>query len=41
MKPKIEAAIDFLDNGGAKVIITEPHVLEDALFGRSGTLVVP
>ncbi len=41
MRPKIEAAIDFLESGGAKVIITEPHVLEDALFGRTGTLVVP
>ena len=41
MKPKIEAAIEFLENGGKKVIITQPHLLEDAIHGRMGTEIVP
>lgn len=41
MKPKIEAAIDFLESGGQEVIITQPHLLEDAIHGRAGTHIVP
>ena len=41
MGPKIEAAIDFLAHGGKKVIITQPHLLEDAIAGRNGTHLVP
>lgn len=41
MKPKIEAAIDFLESGGQEVIITRPHLLEDAIRGRAGTHIVP
>ncbi len=41
MKPKIEASIDFLENGGQKVFITEPHLLEAALAGTTGTLITP
>ena len=41
MGPKIEAAIDFLEGGGKRVIITQPHLLEDALHGRTGTHIVP
>ncbi len=41
MKPKIQAAIDFLDNGGKRVIITQPHLLEQALAGETGTHIVP
>lgn len=41
MKPKIEAAIDFLERGGEEVIITQPHLLEEALQGRTGTHIVP
>jgi carbamate kinase len=41
MKPKIEAAIDFLSSGGEEVIITQPHLLEDAMRGRTGTHIVP
>jgi carbamate kinase len=37
MRPKIEAAIDFLKAGGARVIITQPHLLEQAIEGRDGT----
>lgn len=40
MKPKIEAAIDFLESGGQEVIITQPHLLEDAIHGRAGTHIV-
>jgi carbamate kinase len=41
MMPKIEAAADFLENGGQKVIITQPHLLEAALRGETGTHIVP
>lgn len=41
MKPKIEAAIDFLEHGGQEVIITQPHLLEAAIHGAAGTHVVP
>jgi carbamate kinase len=41
MGPKIEAAIDFLKHGGKEVIITQPHLLEEAIAGRNGTHLVP
>lgn len=41
MLPKIEAAIDFLEHGGERVVITRPHLLEDALRGTTGTHLVP
>lgn len=41
MGPKIAAAIDFLRHGGKKVIITQPHLLEEAIAGRNGTHLVP
>lgn len=41
MKPKIEASIDFLESGGTTVIITQPHLLEDAMHGKAGTRIVP
>jgi carbamate kinase len=37
MGPKVAAAIDYLKNGGKHVIITQPHLLEDAIHGRNGT----
>ena len=40
MKPKIEAAIEFLESGGKEVIITQPHLLEAAIHGRAGTHIV-
>lgn len=40
MKPKIEAAIDFLANGGRQVIITQPHLLEEAIADRNGTRII-
>lgn len=39
MKPKIEAAINFLKNGGKKVIITSPARVAKALQGKEGTLI--
>jgi carbamate kinase len=37
MGPKIKAALDFLDNGGKKVIITNPESLKIAMSGNGGT----
>jgi carbamate kinase len=37
MKPKIEAAMDFLANGGSMVTITDPEHLIIALDGEAGT----
>ena len=37
MKPKIEAAMDFLTNGGTMVTITDPEHLIAALDGEAGT----
>lgn len=41
MGPKIAAAIDFLKAGGKEVIITQPHLLEEAIRGANGTHLVP
>lgn len=41
MKPKIEAALDFLKHGGKRVIITQPHLLADAIQGKNGTHIIP
>ena len=37
MRPKVQAAVDFLRHGGERVIITRPESLEDALDGKTGT----
>jgi len=37
MKPKIEAAMDFLEAGGEEVIITDPEHLHAAVEGSGGT----
>jgi len=39
MLPKIEAAIDFLKNGGEEVIITAPEYLKDAIEHKTGTII--
>jgi len=39
MKPKIEASVEFLKNGGKKVIITELSSLEKALKNKTGTVI--
>jgi carbamate kinase len=41
MAPKIEAAIQFLENGGRRVVITLPERLVDGFEGRTGTSIVP
>jgi len=40
MGPKIEAAIEYIQNGGEKVIITSSNHLKASLINRSGTTVV-
>ncbi len=41
MGPKIEASIDFLEQGGEKVLITSPENLLEALEGNAGTYILP
>ncbi len=41
MGPKIEAAVEFLQGGGHRVIICLPEHLDAALNGEAGTTVVP
>lgn len=41
MLPKIEATIDFVQNGGPQAIITNPENLTRALNGETGTRIVP
>ncbi|MEK6835625.1 MAG: carbamate kinase, partial [Nanoarchaeota archaeon] len=40
MKPKIQAAINFLSKGGKKVIITNPEKVMKALNNKAGTLII-
>ncbi len=40
MGPKIEAAVDFLSNGGKEVIITNPERIADAVTGDAGTHII-
>ncbi len=41
MRPKIEAALAFLEAGGEEAIVTQPHHLEEAMRGGRGTHIVP
>ncbi len=41
MLPKVEAAIEFVGNGGPLAIITDPPNLAKALKGEAGTRIVP
>lgn len=41
MGPKIEAAIDFLERGGTRAIITSSSRLTSAIDGRVGTQIAP
>jgi carbamate kinase len=41
MGPKMEAALDFLSQGGQRVLITQPETLAAALKGHTGTLIFP
>lgn len=40
MLPKIQAAVQYLENGGAKAIITSPEFLGKAIKGKAGTHIV-
>jgi len=40
MQPKIEAAINFLENGGREVIITSLDRAKQAITGEAGTKIV-
>jgi carbamate kinase len=40
MGPKIEAAINFLENGGEEVIITSLDKAKQAILGNAGTRIV-
>jgi len=39
MKPKVQAALDFMRKGGEKAVITSIGNLGAALKGRAGTLI--
>ncbi len=41
MGPKVRAAIEFIERGGQRAIITSASHLEDAVAGRTGTHIVP
>lgn len=41
MGPKIDAAIEFLENGGKKVTITSHDTLVEAINGEAGTVILP
>lgn len=41
MGPKVEAALDFIRNGGKQVIITSLELAADALAGWAGTRIYP
>lgn len=40
MRPKIEASVAFVEQGGLEAIITDPHHLLEALEGDSGTHII-
>jgi carbamate kinase len=37
MAPKIQAVVNYLENGGTEGLITSPESIEDALAGKTGT----
>lgn len=41
MRPKVEAAITFLEEGGDRAIVASPEELDSAVLGNSGTHIVP
>ncbi|NIA23793.1 MAG: carbamate kinase, partial [Proteobacteria bacterium] len=41
MAPKIEAAINFIQNGGKRVIISSIENGANAIEGKTGTLIIP
>jgi len=41
MLPKIKAALDFINRGGQRVIITSPENLVSSIQDKSGTHIIP
>jgi len=41
MLPKVQAIIEYLENGGKKALITDPEHIGEALDGKTGTWIVP
>ncbi len=41
MLPKVQAILQFLENGGKKALITDPAHIVDALEGKTGTWIIP
>ncbi|MFN2303949.1 MAG: carbamate kinase [Anaerolineales bacterium] len=41
MLPKVQAIIQFLENGGKQALITDPEHIGEALEGKTGTWIVP
>ena len=41
MRPKIEASLWFIKNGGTETIITDPENVQRSLAGEVGTQMVP
>jgi carbamate kinase len=41
MLPKVQAIIQFLENGGKKALITDPEHIGEALRGETGTWILP
>jgi len=41
MGPKIQAIINFIENGGKEALITNPENIERALLGKTGTHILP
>jgi carbamate kinase len=40
MLPKVQACVQFIENGGTEALITCPEVLPAALAGKTGTRIV-
>jgi carbamate kinase len=41
MAPKIQAIINYFEQGGKQALITDPGNIERALDGKTGTWIVP
>ena len=39
MGPKIEAAVEFVENGGKRAVVCRPEMVVEALAGRAGTMI--
>ncbi len=39
MGPKIEGAVEFVENGGERAVVCRPESVVEALEGRAGTVI--